>query len=280
MTTAISDAFKGLRKRGEGALIGYVTGGDPSPKYTPLVVEALVEGGVDIVEIGVPFSDPIADGPVIQSSVNRALKAGTTPQTIFKIARRLSKRIDTPTVLLTYYNILHRMGVNRFLREASENGVSGLIVPDLPFEEGVEYREDAVKQGLDTIFLASPSTPKSRLESIVNYTSGFLYLISVFGVTGVRKNVDPLTIRVIAEVKPYVEKTIPLAVGFGVSKPEHVRVIINHGADGVIAGSVFVKTMEKNLRARSQLREALTAKAGKLKAATLPMSNTACPSEE
>lgn len=268
MTTAISDVFKDLKKRGEGALIGYVTGGDPSPKHTPLIVEALVEGGVDIVEIGVPFSDPIADGPVIQSAVNRALNAGTTPQTIFKIARRLSERVNAPIVLLTYYNILYRMGVNRFLRMAGQNGVSGLAVPDLPIEEAAEYREEAEKQGLDTIFLASPLTPKSRLKNILDYTSGFLYLISVFGVTGVRRNVDPLTIRVIAEVKPYTGKTIPLAVGFGISKPEHVRAIINHGADAVIAGSVFVKTMEKNLRAGSRLTEALTAMAWKLKAAT------------
>jgi tryptophan synthase alpha chain len=273
LNVTISDVFKELKRRGEGALVGYVTGGDPSPKHTPRVVEALVKGGVDIVEIGVPFSDPIADGPIIQSAVNRALHSGTTPQTVFKIVRQTNKRVRTPLVLLTYYNILYRMGVKRFLKEAGENGVDGIVVPDLPFEEASEYRENAEKQGVDTIFLAAPSTPTSRLKNIISFTSGFLYLISVFGVTGVRRSVDQLTIRVIDKFKPYTDKTVPLAVGFGVSKPDHVRLIISHGAEAVIAGSVFVKTMKRNLGDQSRLMKELTATAQTLKAATLSYSS-------
>ncbi|MBO3833279.1 MAG: tryptophan synthase subunit alpha [Candidatus Brockarchaeota archaeon] len=241
---SISETFRALRKRNEGALIAYVTGGDPSPKYTPPIVEALVEGGVDIVEIGIPFSDPIADGPVIQASDIRALNAGTTPGIVFNVIRGL-KTIEIPIVLLTYYNIIFKRGVRRFLEEASRSGVDGIIVADLPVEEAEEYKEAAEKEGVDTIFLAAPSTTSSRLEKILKMTSGFLYLISVFGVTGVREQVSQLTIQTVRRVHSYTANNIPLAVGFGISKPEHVRLTISCGAEGAIVGSAFVKLIEE-----------------------------------
>ncbi|MBO3769349.1 MAG: tryptophan synthase subunit alpha [Thermoproteota archaeon] len=265
---SISERFQELKKQNEGALIAYVTGGDPSPKYTPKIVEALVKGGVDIVEIGIPFSDPIADGPVIQASDVRALNAGTTPNTVLNIVREVKKTSEIPIVLLTYYNIIFRKGVGRFLEDASKSGVDGIIVADLPVEEAEEYKENAEKNGIDTIFLASPSTSSSRLEKILRMTSGFLYLISVFGVTGIREHVSQITIQTLKRLRHYTVNRIPLAVGFGISKPEHVKSIISYGADGAIVGSAFVKLIEEKYGDLTNILEALTSYAKSLKAAT------------
>ncbi|MEM3712443.1 MAG: tryptophan synthase subunit alpha [Thermoproteota archaeon] len=265
---SIPETFRELKKRNEGALIAYVTGGDPSPKHTPRIVEALVKGGADIVEIGIPFSDPIADGPVIQASAVRALNAGTTPETVFNMVREVKKTIETPIVLLTYYNIIFKRGVRRFLEDASRNGVDGIIVADLPVEEAEEYKKNAEKNGVDTIFLASPSTSSSRLEKILKMTSGFLYLISVFGVTGMRDHVSQLTIQTVKRLHPYTVNRIPLAVGFGISKPEHVKSVISCGADGAIVGSAFVKFIGEKYSDLTSLLGGLTDYAKRLKAAT------------
>lgn len=266
---SIDETFRGLERRGEGALIAYITGGDPAPKYTPKIVEALVKGGADIIEIGVPFSDPIADGPIIQAADSRALNAGTTPHTILEIVEETKKRVDIPIVLLSYYNILFKAGLENFMKDASKHGVDGLIIPDLPIEEAEEYKETAEKQGIDTIFLATPSTSISRLKAILSFTSGFLYLVSVFGVTGTRDQIAQLTTKTIRRLHPYTVKTIPLAVGFGISKPEHVRSIIGCGAEGAIVGSAFVKIIENNLDRPPMMLENLSVLAEKLKAATI-----------
>ncbi|MEM2088445.1 MAG: tryptophan synthase subunit alpha [Thermoproteota archaeon] len=265
---SIDATFRELKKRDEGALIAYVTGGDPLPKYTSRIVEALVKGGADIVEIGIPFSDPIADGPTIQAADNRALNAGTTPYTIFDIVEETKKKVDAPIVLLTYYNILFKMGVKNFLEKASKHGVDGLIVADLPIEEAGEYREAAEKQGVDTIFLATPSTPINRLTDILGFTSGFLYLVSVFGVTGAREQVAQLTTHTIKRIHPYTVKAVPLAVGFGISKPEHVSSVIACGAEGAIVGSAFVKIIENNLNNSAEFISKISMLAEKMKTAT------------
>lgn len=266
---SIDATFRELKKRGEGALIAYVTGGDPLPKYTSRIVEALVKGGADIVEIGIPFSDPIADGPTIQAADNRALNAGTTPHTIFDIVKETKKRVDAPIVLLTYYNILFKMGVKNFLEKASKHGVDGLIAADLPIEEAEEYKEAAEKQGVDTIFLATPSTQISRLKDILGFTSGFLYLVSVFGVTGAREQLAQLTTSTVKKFHPYTVKAVPLAVGFGISKPEHVNSIIGCGAEGVIVGSAFVKIIENNLNNSTGFINSISMLAEKMKIATI-----------
>jgi len=271
---SIGKVFNELEKRNEGALIAYVTGGDPSPKYTPRIVEALVEGGADIVEIGIPFSDPIADGPVIQASDVRALNAGTTPNTVFEIVREVKKTVDAPIALLTYYNIVFRRGVGKFLEDASKSGVDGLIVADLPVEEAGEYKNYAEKNGIDTIFLAAPSTSLNRLEKILRMASGFLYLVSVFGVTGMREHVAQLTMQTVRKIRPYTVNRIPLAVGFGISKPEHVRTIVSCGADGAIVGSAFVKLIEEKYGNFNGLLEELSTCAKILKLATKPRLQT------
>jgi tryptophan synthase alpha chain len=244
--TAIARVFERLKARGEGALIGYVTAGDPSPEHTPLIAEALIDGGVDILELGLPFSDPIADGPTIQAASVRALTAGTKPRMVLEMAREIKRKNDAPIVVMTYYNPVFRMGLGRFFSFAKDCSVDGLVVPDLPVEEAAEYREKAEACGVDTIFLAAPSTSTERLRRIVACSSGFLYLVSHFGVTGEREAVEDSTIHLIRRVLPFTKGRVPLAVGFGVSKPEHARSIIEAGADGVIVGSAFVNVIQRN----------------------------------
>jgi tryptophan synthase alpha chain len=242
----IKDVFQNLRTKGEAALIGYVAGGDPEPKWTTLIAEALVRGGVDIMEIGIPFSDPIADGPTIQAASVRALKAGTTPSMVLGIAREIKKKLSVPIVILTYYNPVFRMGLETFFRLAKNCGVDGVVVADLPVEEAEDYKRIAEKYGVDTIFLAAPSTSVQRLRRIVECTSGFLYLVSHFGVTGEKETIEASTIQMLKKVLPYTSGRVPLAVGFGISKPEHVKLLVENGADGVIVGSAFVSIIDRH----------------------------------
>ena len=241
----IAEVFQKLKAQGEGALIGYVTGGDPKPEFTPRIAEALIKGGVDILELGIPFSDPIADGPTIQAASVRALQAGTTPQMVLGMAGEVKKKHGVPVVILTYFNPVFRMGVERFFRLAKSFGIDGVVVPDLPVEEAETYREVAKSCGVDTVFLAAPSTSNERLRKIVECTSGFLYVVSHFGVTGAREALEDSTVQLIQRFLSYTSGRVPLAVGFGVSKPEHVKDIIGAGAAGVIVGSAFVNIVRK-----------------------------------
>jgi len=252
----IEKTFRNLKARGEGALIAYVTAGDPKPEYTPRIVDALINGGADIVELGIPFSDPIADGPTIQAATLRALKAGTTPRMVLETAKEIKEKHDTPIVILTYYNPIFRMGLEKFLTLARKCKVDGLIVPDLPFEEASTYKEVAESHEIDIIFLAAPSTSIERLEKIIESASGFLYLVSLYGVTGTREHIQDSTVKLIEKFLPYTKNRIPMAVGFGISKPEHVKKIVESGADGAIVGSAFVNIIRKNKRSfRKMLRE-------------------------
>ena len=266
--TDLIRAFQRLKEQGEGALIGYVTAGDPHPELTPRIAEALVKGGVDIVELGVPFSDPIADGPTIQAASVRALQAGTTPKMVLSIAGEIKRKEGVPVVLLTYFNPVFHMGVEKFFRLAKSFGVDGVVVPDLPVEEAEDYREAAESCGVDTIFLAAPSTSNERLGKIVACTSGFLYVVSHFGVTGARETVEDSTVQLIKRVLAFTKGRVPLAVGFGVSKPEHAKRIIEAGADGVIVGSAFVNIIQKRQKNVDEMLEELEGAARKLKKAT------------
>lgn len=271
--TTIAETFQKLRNRREAALIGYVTAGDPEPQFTPKIAKELIKGGVDILELGLPFSDPIADGPTIQEASVRALKAGTTPKKVLDIARNIRQAHDLPIVVMTYYNPVFRMGLESFFRLAKECMVDGVIVPDLPVEEASDYKQAASACGVDTVFLAAPSTSTQRLPKIISCTSGFLYLVSHFGVTGAKAAVEQSTIQLIKKVLPYTRGHVPLAVGFGVSKPEHVRCIIEAGADGVIVGSAFVNIVRRNKENTREMLKELGEMARKLKAATRNVTN-------
>ena len=265
----IGKTFQKLKNHRDGALVAYVTGGDPAPKYTPIIAQALIEGGADILEIGIPFSDPIADGPTIQAASVRALRAGTTPRKVLEIVREIKNQHNIPVGILTYYNPIFRMKLDRFFSLAYKCGVDGVIVPDLPIEEADEYRRVAESFGIDTIFLAAPSTSKERLRRIVECTTGFLYLVSHFGVTGEREKVEEETIQMIKRVIPFTTGRIPLAVGFGISKPDHARVVVENGAEGVIVGSAFVNIISENQGKMSKMLDEIKESARRIKEATI-----------
>lgn len=264
----IKKTFQNLKERSEGSLIAYITAGDPKPKHTPKIVEALIKGGADIVELGIPFSDPIADGPTIQAAIVRALKAGTTPKMTLEMAQEIGEKHNVPIVLLTYYNPIFRMGLKNFFSSAKTCHVDGVIVPDLPIEEASEYKKVSESYEIDTIFFATPDTSIERLQKIIDYSSGFLYLVSIFGVTGAREKVQDLTIQQIKKFLPYTKGRIPLAVGFGISKPEHVKTVIGSGADGAIVGSAFVDIVQKNQGNIPKIFKEIEGYAHKLKEAT------------
>jgi len=264
---AIKEAFQKTKARGNGALIAYVTAGDPTPDLTSKIADALIRGGVDVLELGLPFSDPIADGPTVQAASVRALAAGTTPLKVLQIAREIRRSHDVPVVIMTYYNPVFRIGLEKFCSLARECMVDGLIVPDLPVEEAGDYRQAAAEFGIDTIFLVAPSTSNERRVKIVDCSSGFLYLVSHFGVTGAKPAVEDSTIQLIKRVLPFTSGKIPLAVGFGVSKPEHVTSIVSAGAEGVVVGSAFINLIQKRQNGISAMLKDLEATASELKAA-------------
>ncbi len=264
----IKQVFQKNKAEGNGCLIGYIMAGDPTPEMTPKIADALIQGGVDILELGLPFSDPIADGPTIQAASLRALNAGTTPMKVLETAKQIKARHDVPVVVMTYYNPVFRLGLHRFLGAAKAHGVDGFIVPDLPVEEAAEYRQAAKGKGLDTIFLAAPSTSNQRLTKIVNASSGFLYLVSHFGVTGAKTAVEDSTVQLIQRIQPFTAGKIPLAVGFGISKPEHVQRVIQAGADAAIVGSAFINIITKNQGKENLMLEELKLTAHNLKVAT------------
>lgn len=242
--SAVEKAFRRARSEGRGALIGFITAGDPSPRSTVDLIGALVRGGADIVELGVPFSDPVADGVTIQASSQRALGAGMRLSGVLEIAREAKSLYGVPVVLLSYLNPLYRFGVGRFLEAASSSGVDGLVVPDLPPEEADDVIAAAKRLGVCVVFLATPTTSEARLERIVRSSSGFVYLVSLRGVTGAREELSSESIALLKRVRR-IEERPPVAVGFGISRPEHVGLLVRSGAEGVIVGSALVKIVEE-----------------------------------
>ena len=240
----ISDLFARLKQENKRGLIAYITAGDPSPERPPALIEALERGGADLIELGVPFSDPVADGPVIQLACDRALAAGTTLKKVLEIARKVRQRSQIPLLLFSYLNPLLRYGFDALAVDATASGIDGCLITDLSVEEAADSVARLRAAGLDTVFLAAPTSTERRLRLIAEYSTGFVYLVSRTGVTGER---DTLS----ASVQPLVESmrkvtSTPLAVGFGISRPEHA-VEAGRLADSVVVGSAFVRTIERNL---------------------------------
>jgi len=265
---AIAKTFAQLKAKKEGGLIAYITAGDPHITTTAQIVRSLAKGGADIIELGIPFSDPIADGPTIQAASLRALHAHTTPKQVLTLTESLQSEIHQPIVLLTYYNPLLKMGHRTFFETAQASGVNGVIVPDLPPEEAHEYKKHAESHNIDTIFLATPTTSPNRLKKILSISSGFLYLVSRFGVTGAQETIQKSTLELITRTATHTHTTIPLAVGFGISKPDHVRTVIQEGADAAIVGSIFVELIEKHHKNEATMLTKLTNYCTQLKEAT------------
>lgn len=238
----IAALFDRLRAGGGKGLIAYLTAGDPAPGRTPALVAALERGGADLIELGVPFSDPIADGPVIQKASDRAIAAGTTLAGVLDIAREIRTRSGIPLLLFSYLNPLLRYGFDRLARDASAAGIDGCLVTDVSVEEAGEYVSRLREAGLDTVFLAAPTSPPRRLELVAKYSSGFVYLVSRTGVTGER---DQLAESAAPLVRAMREHTaLPVALGFGISRPEH-SAEAGRLADAVVVGSAFVRLIEQ-----------------------------------
>ncbi len=241
--TRIGCLFERLKRDGRKGLVAYLTAGDPSPERTPALVAALVRGGADLIELGVPFSDPIADGPVVQQAGERALKAGTTLAKVLEIARKIREHSEVPLLLFTYLNPVMRYGFDRLAADAAQSGIDGCLLTDASVEEAKEYVAAMHRHGLDTVFLAAPTSTERRLRLVAEYSSGFVYLVSRTGVTGERTSLSNQAAPLIRAMRAITD--LPLAVGFGISKPEHVAELSND-VDAVVVGSAIVRVIEQN----------------------------------
>ncbi len=240
--TRISKRFAELRASGELGIVAYITAGDPSLDATRKFVLALAEAGADVVELGIPFSDPLADGPTIQRASERALKAGATLAGVLDLVRRIRQSSEVPLLLFGYYNPILQMGLEKFAAAASSAGADGVLVTDLTPEESEDYRRVIAAHHLDTVFLGAPTSTDDRLEKIAACSSGFLYLISRTGVTG-EKDALPADLPALLRRARKVTQ-LPLAVGFGISQPGHVSVL-GGLADAAVVGSALVSEIEK-----------------------------------
>lgn len=252
MINRIDKKFKELKTRGRRAFIAYITAGDPDLSTTGKLIRELERSGVDIIELGIPFSDPLADGPTIQDASQRAIRGGVTVAKIFKMVRKARLASGIPLVFMTYYNPVFKYGVDRFIRNCVASGIDGIIVPDLPYEEAVGLARSCNRGGIRLIFLVAPTSGVERIKKIVKRSKGFIYYVSLTGVTGVRKILSK-------EIKPKVSlirsmTNLPVCVGFGISNPSQAREAARI-SDGVIVGSAIVSVIaemkdNKNLTAK------------------------------
>ena len=237
----IAQRFEQLRKNGEKALVVFLSAGDPDLDTTDALVLAMAESGADLIEIGVPFSDPVAEGPTIQRSSERGLASGASLRRILERVERLRSKVDLPLLLMGYANPFYAMGAERFAVAAGQVGVDGIIVADLPPEEGHDFFEAADRHGIDAVLMATPTTPPERMKYLVEATRGFLYYVSLTGVTGARGDLASDVQAQVDLAKSFGD--VPVCVGFGVSKPEHARELAGF-ADGVVVGSAIVDRIE------------------------------------
>ncbi|MCS5705833.1 tryptophan synthase subunit alpha [Synechococcus sp. FGCU-3] len=239
--TPIQQRFEQLRSRGRCALMPFLMAGDPDLGVTRSALLALQANGADLIELGIPYSDPLADGPVIQAAASRALAAATTPAKVLEMLASLRGELTIPVVLFTYSNPLLNRGMDQFCADAAAAGAAGLVVPDLPLEEGEKLSVIAAGHGLDLVLLVAPTTPAERMARIHAASRGFTYLVSVTGVTGVRTNLESRVEPLVHQLKA--QGGTPVAVGFGISGPEQAHQVKGWGADGAIVGSALVRVM-------------------------------------
>lgn len=240
----IDKKFKELKKNKQKALIIFITAGFPDLKTTHTLAVKFAQAGVDLLELGVPFSDPIADGPIIQNASNHAIKNKVSVKSILKLVKDLRKNIEIPLILMGYYNPIFTYGVEKFIKEAKLSGVDGVIIPDLPPEESKELHSACLKNGLDNILLVAPTTSLKRMKTISQLSRGFIYYISITGITGIRKKLPTEIFSRIKQLRRFSQQ--PICVGFGISSPKQAREISRY-AEGVIIGSAVVKIINDNL---------------------------------
>ncbi len=242
MPTRIARRFDELRRAGELGLIAYVTAGDPTLEATVQIAVSLAEAGADVIELGVPFSDPLADGPTIQRASERALRGGTTLTGVLELVKKLRQKTDVPLVLFTYFNPVLQMGLGKFADAAAAAGADGTLITDLTPEEAGEYRQAVRQRGLDTIFLGAPTSTDARLRKIAESSSGFVYLISRTGVTGAKDTLPEDLPQLVRRARA--ATSLPIAVGFGISLPGQVS-ILGGLADAAVVGSALVGEIER-----------------------------------
>jgi tryptophan synthase alpha chain len=251
----IGKLFETLKQQQRCGMIAYLTAGDPTPEATPALVAALERGGADLIELGVPFSDPIADGPVVQLAGDRALRAGTTLAKVLAIAAEIRKTSEIPLLLFTYLNPALRYGFERLARDAEAAGIDGCLLIDVSVEEAEEYVQVMRKADLDTVFLAAPTSTDERLKLVARYSSGFVYLVSRTGITGVQSRIADSAAVLIDRMRAHTG--LPLAMGFGVSTPEHVAQLAGK-VEAVVVGSAIVKQIEKDSSKLEDFMRSLT----------------------
>ena len=238
---SVADRFRQLKQNSQCALIPFITAGDPDLETTAKAIEVLAQSGADLIELGVPYSDPLADGPTIHAAATRALQKGVKLEAVLEVVKQAVPKIDVPIILFTYYNPIYYRGIESFLKQIKEAGVSGLVVPDLPLEEAEVLLKPATEMGIEVILLVAPTSSQVRIEAIATKSQGFIYLVSVTGVTGIRSEMAAGVKDILAELHSTTDK--PIGVGFGISNPEQAKQIKEWGADGVIVGSAIVKLL-------------------------------------
>jgi tryptophan synthase alpha chain len=243
----IKKKFSQLKIRKEKGLICYVMGGYPDPLTSEKIISSIVDGGADIMEIGIPFSDPIADGPIIQEASFRALQNGTNPDLCLSLIKKTRQRYpDLPILIMTYSNILQKKGFKKFMRMAKDAGTDGFILPDMTIEESKEYLEYSKKLELATVFLVAPNTSNFRIKKTLDVSTGFVYVVSVYGTTGIRNTFNKYTLTAIRNIKKLSSNRNNISVGFGISTPDHIKLMSNYGADAVIVGSAIIEIINRN----------------------------------
>ena len=250
----VGQLFKRLRSEHRCGLIAYITCGDPAIATTIEIVKALADAGADAIELGIPFSDPIADGPVIQAAAHRSLQRGTTINDVFDVARRVRESSEIPLIAFSYLNPVMRYGVENFGRDASNAGINSLLLTDLPPESAKEIRAAMHAQKIGTIFLLAPTSTDARIKAVDRASDGFVYYVSTTGVTGARKDLDPTLIERLDEVRAKLRK--PIAVGFGISRHEHYELLRGH-CDFIVVGSAIVRAVGEGRSPAAVVREIL-----------------------
>lgn len=266
--TRYGGCFESLRRRKEMAFIPFFVMGDPDYETSLEAVRAALAAGADMLELGIGFSDPIADGPTIQAADIRALRAGMTVDRCFRFIRDIRRRSEAPIGLLVYCNLIYRRGVDRFFAEAREAGVDGILAADVPVEEAGPILEAGERRRVDPIFMVTPATTERRLQAILRRARGFLYMVALLGVTGARGALHPEALRLLRRIRSKTD--MPVCAGFGISRPEHVRQLATVGADGAIVGSAVVDILARNLENRRRMVREVAFYVRRMKAETLP----------
>lgn len=261
-----NEMFDRVKEKNEGAFVPFIVAGDPDFETSLEIVKTFVQNGADALEIGFPFSDPVADGPTVQLADIRALEAGMTVRKGFEFIKMVREFTDIPIGVLTYYNLIYKMGLDEYYKTAKESGVNAVLAADLPPEEAEDALKASKENGVQQIFMAAQTTSNERLPKITEICSGFLYVVAVMGITGARSELKNSSVKLIERIKA--NSDIPICVGFGISKPEHVREVIKSGADGAIVASALLNLITENLENKDVMLQKIAGFCRELKEAT------------